>query len=100
MWLMLQQDEPDDFVVGTGEDHSVRELVDIAFDRVGLDPEAFVRIDPAFLRPAEVDQLIANPSKAKEKLGWEPRTSFEELVNLMVDADLERLEGGAPVASA
>jgi GDPmannose 4,6-dehydratase len=100
MWRMLQQDEADDFVVGTGTDHSVRELVDIAFDRVGLDPVGYVVQDPAFMRPAEVDLLIADPAKARDRLGWEPKTSFEDLVRLMVDADLERLRSGAPVASA
>ncbi|HKR99398.1 MAG TPA: GDP-mannose 4,6-dehydratase [Candidatus Dormibacteraeota bacterium] len=96
MWLMLQQDEPDDFVIATGEAHSVKELVDLSFARVDLDPEEYVKIDPRFLRPAEVDHLIGDYSKAKEQLGWEPRTSFEELVNLMVDADLELLESGVP----
>jgi GDPmannose 4,6-dehydratase len=100
MWSMLQQDEPDDFVVGTGEDHSVKELVEIAFDRVGLDPAEHVRQDPAFMRPAEVDLLIADPSKAKERLGWEPATGFHDLVRLMVDADLERLRAGVPTKSA
>jgi GDPmannose 4,6-dehydratase len=100
MWRMLQQDEADDFVVGTGTDHSVRELVDIAFDRVGLDPTGYVVQDPAFMRPAEVDLLIADPAKARDRLGWEPKTSFEDLVRLMVDADLARLRSGAPVASA
>jgi GDPmannose 4,6-dehydratase len=91
MWLMLQQDEPDDYVIATGEAHSVRELVEIAFKHVGLDPDKHVDTDPKFFRPAEVDHLIGDYSKAKEKLGWEPRTSFHELVELMVDADLERL---------
>src|SRR4051794_22612222 len=96
MWLMLQQDEPDDFVIATGEAHSVKELVDLSFARVGLDPDAHVKLDPRFLRPAEVDHLIGDYSKAKDKLGWEPRTSFDELVNLMVDADLALLESGVP----
>jgi GDPmannose 4,6-dehydratase len=96
MWLMLQQDEPGDYVIGTGEAHSVRELVDVAFDQVGLDPEGHVKIDPRFLRPAEVEHLVGDSSKAREQLGWEPRTSFEELVRLMVDADLELLERGVP----
>jgi GDPmannose 4,6-dehydratase len=100
MWLMLQQDEPDDYVVGTGEDHSVRELVEIAFGHLDLDPSRYVVEDPALLRPAEVDELIADSSKAREVLGWKPRTSFEELVRLMVDADLAKLRAGAPVASA
>jgi GDPmannose 4,6-dehydratase len=96
MWLMLQQDEPDDYVIATGEAHSVKELVDLSFARVDLDPDDYVKLDPRFLRPAEVDHLIGDYSKAREKLGWEPRTSFEELVNLMVDADLELLESGVP----
>jgi GDPmannose 4,6-dehydratase len=100
MWLMLQRDEPTDYVVGTGADHSVKDLVEIAFDHVGLDPAGHVRIDEQLVRPAEVDSLIADSTKAKRELGWEPRTSFEELVRLMVDADLERLEAGAPIASA
>ena len=100
MWLMLQQDEPDDFVIATGEAHSVRELVDLAFARVGLDPEPHVRIDPRFLRPAEVEHLVGDSSKAREKLGWEPRTSFEDMVNLMVDSDLELLERGVPQQQA
>jgi GDPmannose 4,6-dehydratase len=97
MWLMLQQDEPDDYVIATGEAHTVRELVDVAFDQAGLDPADHVRIDPRFLRPAEVEHLIGDASKAREKLGWEPRTSFDELVRLMVDADLERLRATSPV---
>jgi GDPmannose 4,6-dehydratase len=100
MWLMLQQDEPDDFVIATGEAHSVRELVDVAFARVGLDPESHIRIDPRFLRPAEVEHLVGDASKAREKLGWEPRTSFEEMVQLMVDADLELLASGVPQQQA
>ena len=100
MWMMLQREAPEDYVVGTGTDHSVRELVEIAFDQVGLDPDDHVRVDPKFVRPAEVDHLIADPAKAKRELGWEPRTSFEQLIRLMVDADLERLRAGAPVASA
>jgi GDPmannose 4,6-dehydratase len=100
MWLMLQQDEPDDYVIATGEAHSVRELVDVAFARVGLDPESHIRIDPRFLRPAEVEHLVGDASKAREKLGWEPRTSFEEMVQLMVDADLELLASGVPQQQA
>jgi len=96
MWLMLQQDEPDDYVIATGEAHSVRELVDISFQHVGLVPQEHVKLDPRFLRPAEVDHLIGDYAKAKEKLGWEPRTTFEELVRLMVDADLELLASGVP----
>ncbi len=91
MWLMLQQDEPDDFVVATGTSNSVRECVEIAFDQAGIAVEDHVVIDPAFQRPAEVDHLIGNPAKAAAKLGWTPRTSFEELIRLMVDADLAAL---------
>ncbi len=97
MWLMLQEDEPDDYVIATGEAHTVRELVELSFKRVGLEWEDHVRIDPKFFRPAEVEHLIGDASKAREKLGWEPRTSFEELVNLMVDADVEALRATAPV---
>jgi GDPmannose 4,6-dehydratase len=93
MWRMLQQDEPDDFVIATGETHSVQDFFEAAFAHAGLDPEQHVKSDPAFLRPAEVDQLVGDASKAKGKLGWEPRHSFRELVELMVDADLERLAG-------
>src|SRR5215207_6916453 len=100
MWLMLQQDQPDDYVIATGAAHSVRELVDVAFARVGLDPESHVRIDPRFLRPAEVEHLVGDASKAREKLGWEPRTSFEEMVQLMVDSDLELLASGVPQKQA
>jgi GDPmannose 4,6-dehydratase len=100
MWLMLQQDEPDDYVIATGQAHSVRELVEIAFAHVDLDPEQCVRLDPRFLRPAEVDHLIGDYSKARERLGWEPRTSFEELVKLMVDSDLELLRRGVPTQQA
>jgi len=96
MWMMLQHEEPDDFVIATGEAHSVRELVDVAFGHVGLDPAKHVGTDPRYYRPAEVDHLIGDYGKAKEKLGWEPRTSFEELVRLMVEADLERLSKRVP----
>jgi len=93
MWLMLQRDEAEDFVIATNEMHTVRECVQIAFDEAGIpDWERYVKIDPAFLRPAEVDQLIGDPSKAKRLLGWEPRTSFEELIRLMTRADLELLK--------
>jgi GDPmannose 4,6-dehydratase len=91
MWLMLQQDEPDDYVIATGTDHSVRELVEVAFGHLDMDWEQHVELDPALLRPAEVDHLIGDCAKAREKLGWEPRTSFEELIKLMVDSDLELL---------
>jgi GDPmannose 4,6-dehydratase len=100
MWLMLQQDEPDDFVIATGEAHSVRELVDISFAHAGVDPDEYVKLDPRFLRPAEVDHLIGDFAKAREKLGWEPRTTFEELVRLMVDADIELLASGVPQQQA
>jgi GDPmannose 4,6-dehydratase len=100
MWLMLQQDEPDDFVIATGETHTVQELVDVAFAHAGLDPGDYVKLDPKFLRPAEVEHLIGDPTKAREKLGWEPKTSFEELVRLMVDADLELLASGVPQKQA
>jgi len=100
MWLMLQQDEAEDFVVGTGTDHSVKDLVEIAFDHAGLDPADHVVQDPALLRPAEVDSLIADGSRAREVLGWEPKTGFEQMVRLMVDADVSRLRAGAPLSSA
>jgi GDPmannose 4,6-dehydratase len=100
MWLMLQRGEAEDFVVGTGRDHSVRELVEIAFDHAGLDPADHVVQDPELLRPAEVDRLIADGSRAREVLGWEPRTEFEQMVRLMVDADVSRLRAGAPLTSA
>ncbi len=99
MWRMLQQDEPDDYVVATGETHSVREFAEIAFGHVGLDWEQSVKTDPEFLRPAEVDQLVGDPSKAKSELGWEPRHSFRDLVEMMVDADLERLSDASASAS-
>ncbi|MEZ4441074.1 MAG: GDP-mannose 4,6-dehydratase [Polyangiaceae bacterium] len=90
MWRMLQQDEPEDFVIGTGETHSVREFLDLAFARAGLDPADHIAIDPRYFRPAEVDLLLADPTKAKEKLGWKPQVSFLELVERMVDHDLEQ----------
>ncbi len=91
MWRMLQQPEPSDCVVGTGVTHSVGDLVRVAFAHVGLDWQAYVKIDPQFYRPAEVDILLADPTKARTELGWEPAVSFEHLVTMMVDADLERL---------
>ncbi len=91
MWLMLQQDRPDDYVVATGETHSVRELVEVAFGHVELNWEEYVVQDPRFMRPAEVDLLIGDPSRAREELGWEPRVDFRELVHTMVDADLTRV---------
>jgi GDPmannose 4,6-dehydratase len=93
MWRMLQLDEPEDFVIGTGIMHSVRDVCRVAFEHVGLDWEAHVMEDPAFLRPAEVEELCADASKAKRLLDWEPVVSFEELVRMMVDADLERHSG-------
>jgi GDPmannose 4,6-dehydratase len=91
MWLMLQQEKPDDYVIGTGETHSVEEFVQIAFDHVGLDWKAHVVIDPQFYRPAEVDLLLADPTKARRQLGWVPQVSFDGLVRMMVDADLAAL---------
>jgi GDPmannose 4,6-dehydratase len=91
MWLMLQQDEPADYVIATGETHSVRELCQIAFDQVQLDWEDHVMVDQQFFRPAEVDLLVGNASKAKQRLGWKPEFGFEELVRAMVDADLAAL---------
>jgi GDPmannose 4,6-dehydratase len=90
MWLMLQQGEPDDYVIATGESHTVRDLVEVAFRRVGLDWRPYVREDESLKRPAEVDFLVGNAAKAREKLGWRPRVSFEELVAMMVDADCRR----------
>jgi GDPmannose 4,6-dehydratase len=100
MWLMLQQDEPDDFVVASGEEQSVREVVDIAFAHAGLDPDDHVDVDPRLLRPAEVDRLIGDATKAREQLGWAPRTSFRELIEMMVDADIERLSTGTRAQAA
>ncbi len=92
MWLMLQQEKPRDYVIGTGETHSVRELVDIAFSHVGLEWQKHVVVDERFYRPAEVDQLLADPARAKAELGWRPRTSFRQLVTMMVDADMKRVQ--------
>jgi len=89
MWLMLQQDQPDDYVIATGETHSVREFCELAFSYVGLDYRDYVVVDQRFMRPAEVDLLIGDASKARKKLGWQPRTSFTELVQMMVEADLQ-----------
>lgn len=91
MWLMLQQDAPDDYVVATGETHSVKEFLEVAFKYVNLDWEQYVEFDPRYLRPAEVDLLIGDPTKTREKLGWEPSVTFEQLVHLMVEADLNAL---------
>jgi GDPmannose 4,6-dehydratase len=91
MWLMLQQPTADDYVIATGESHSVRELVEVAFQHVGLDWQKHVRQDPRFLRPAEVDHLIGDPAKARAALGWTPAVDFQGLVRMMVDADMQRL---------
>jgi GDPmannose 4,6-dehydratase len=91
MWLMLQQDEPDDFVIATNETHTIREFLEEAFGHVGLKWEDYVEIDPRYYRPAEVDLLIGDASKAEEKLGWKPKVTFKELVKIMVDADIEDL---------
>ena len=92
MWLMLQQDEPDDYVIATNETHSIREFLEAAFGWAGLDWEKYVEIDPRYYRPSEVDLLIGDYSKAKRKLGWEPKTKFADLVKLMVEADVQRLK--------
>jgi GDPmannose 4,6-dehydratase len=89
MWLMLQQEKPADYVIGTGEMHTVREFCELAFDAAGLDWREFVAVDPRYYRPAEVDVLLANPSLARNVLGWEPSVTFPELVRIMVDADIE-----------
>ena len=90
MWLMMQQDQPDDYVVATGETHTVQRLVELAFERAGLDWQKHVTTDPRFIRPAEVDLLIGDPAKAKTELGWTPEVTFEQLVAMMVDADIQR----------
>jgi GDPmannose 4,6-dehydratase len=100
MHLMLQPDQPDDYVVATGETHTVQRLVELAFGAVGLDWREYVSLDPRFMRPAEVDLLVGDPSKAKRELGWEPEVGFEALVTMMVDADLERLRGAARAFAA
>ncbi|UOF91487.1 GDP-mannose 4,6-dehydratase [Fodinisporobacter ferrooxydans] len=91
MWLMLQQEQPDDYVISTGETHAVRELLEVAFGYVGLNYEDYVVVDPKFVRPAEVDLLLGDCSKAKEKLGWELKVSFEQLIQMMVEEDLKRI---------
>jgi GDPmannose 4,6-dehydratase len=96
MWLMLQQDQADDYVIATGQSHSVRDLVELAFERVNLDWQKYVRIDPALIRPAEVDLLVGDSSKARAQLGWRPDVDFKELIHMMVDADLRRLQSTAP----
>lgn len=89
MWLMLQQDEPDDYVIATGETYSVREFAEKVFQKLGLDYEEYVEIDPRYFRPTEVDVLLGDPSKAEKKLGWKPRVSFEQLIDMMIEADTE-----------
>jgi GDPmannose 4,6-dehydratase len=91
MWRMLQQDKPEDFVIGTGESHSVREFVEAAFDYAGLDWEELVKIDPRYFRPTETEELLSNPAKAKERLGWEAKVTFGDLVKIMVDADMRAI---------
>jgi GDPmannose 4,6-dehydratase len=100
MWLMLQQPEADDYVVATGISHSVQDLVTVAFEHAGLDWRKHVRQDPALLRPAEVDQLIGDATKARERLGWTPAVSFEQLVRMMVDADIERWSAAIAAGTA
>ena len=92
MWLMLQQDQADDYVICTGQTRSVHELCEVAFGHLGLDYQDYVKVDPRFIRPAEVDLLVGDPAKARKALGWEPQVSFEELVVMMVEADLRRLQ--------
>ena len=91
MWLMLQQETPDDFVIATGETHTIREMCEVAFNYVGLDYNDYVEIDPRFFRPAEVEVLLGSPEKAKEKLGWEPEVSFKQLIEMMVQSDLDKV---------
>ena len=98
MWLMLQQEQPDDYVIATGTAYSVRDLVEAAFTHVGLDWNKYVGTDPRFIRPAEVDLLVGDPSKAKKELGWEPAVDFKQLIAMMVDADLARLKAGQLIA--
>jgi GDPmannose 4,6-dehydratase len=102
MWRMLQQDEADDYVVATGQAHSVLECVEVAFDHAGLSVEDRVEIDPSFMRPAEVERLVGDSSKARRVLGWEPRTGFEEMIRTMVEADYTLLSRGerSPAAGA
>ena len=96
MWLMLQQEKTEDFVVATGESHSVKELVELAFSHAGLDWKDHVVTDPKLIRPAEVDRLVGNASKARQKLGWRPKVTFSELIKMMVDEDIKRLKGTLP----
>ena len=95
MWLMLQQDKPDDYVIATGETHTVKSLVELAFGAADLDWQKYVVTDPSLVRPAEVDLLIGDPSKANKQLGWKPEVAFPQLVEMMVKADLERLKASA-----
>ena len=90
MWLMLQRDVPDDYVIATGETHTIRELLDVAFEHVGLNWRQYVRVDPRYYRPTEVDILLGDASKAERLLGWKPKTKFRELIKLMVDAEFEK----------
>ncbi len=99
MWLMLQRDRPDDYVIATGVSHSVRDLVEIAFGHAGLDWQDHIRVDPALLRPAEVDHLLGDPGKARQELGWSPTVEFKQLIEMMVDADMQRLASGAPAVA-
>ena len=100
MWRMLQQDEPDDYVIATGETHSVREFCEEAFGCVGLDWKDFVKVDPKYFRPAEVDLLLGDSSKAQRVLGWKPRVTFKDLARLMVEADLESAGQAPPTTRA
>jgi GDPmannose 4,6-dehydratase len=95
MWLMLQQDKAEDFVVSTGKTHSVRDLLEVAFGHLGLDPRNHVKVDERFIRPADVDQLVGDATKARQKLGWEPEVAFEELIKMMVDHDVALLQGSS-----
>jgi GDPmannose 4,6-dehydratase len=92
MWLMLQQDQPDDYVLATGETHTVQRFVELAFDVVGLKAEDYIVQDPKYMRPAEVDLLVGNPQKAKDQLGWQPDTTFKDLIQIMVEAELKKME--------
>ena len=100
MWRILQHDKPDDFVLATGEMHSVREFLEVAFSEVGLDWQDFVTYDKRYIRPSEVDQLMGDASKARRELGWEPKVRFRELVKMMVDSDLLLARGQAAAQSA
>jgi GDPmannose 4,6-dehydratase len=99
MWLMLQQATPDDYVLATGETHSIRELLEVAFERVGLDWKKYVHIDPKLIRPAEVDLLLGDATRARTRLGWSPKVNFRKLIEMMVDADLATLERALPARS-